>query len=203
MTDVYNMKSVFSCSDFLSDLWQGGPDDAVPLDGLACPSEGGSTQLGRGKSADLLHLLGQTEEANSDMRTLQSLTASSSTKQQSLGIVNLARIEAWNSVYQVRRATCRAAVSLMACICLRMHFIFTPLELLTLRSNMKSAIFSWQVVRHTLGSPLKAVCCMVLCQCLRACCLSHSSHSRPQQAFPNLKDRPPSCSPSPQPQVDR
>ena len=87
MTDAYNLKSVFSCSDLLSDFWQGGPDDAVPLDGLACPSEGGSTQLGRGKSADLLHLLGQPEEADSNMRTLQNLAASSSTKQESSGIV--------------------------------------------------------------------------------------------------------------------
>ena len=80
------MKSVFSCSDFLSDLWQGGPDGGEPLDGLACPaSEGGSTQLGREGSTDLLNLLNQTEEAESNSRTLANLAASSSNKQESSG----------------------------------------------------------------------------------------------------------------------
>lgn len=87
MTDAYNMKSVFSCSDFLSDLWQGGPDAAEPFDPLACPSEGGSTQLGRGRSADLLNLLGQAEQADSQSRIMQRLAASSSNKQESLGTV--------------------------------------------------------------------------------------------------------------------
>lgn len=90
MTEFCNMKSVFSCSDFLSDLWQGDADGAGTLDGLACPSEGGSTQLGRAqtKSTDLLHLLSQTEEADSNSRNLQSLAASSSNKQESSGIAN-------------------------------------------------------------------------------------------------------------------
>lgn len=88
MTDAYTMKSVFSCSDFLSDIWPGGPDAAETLDPLAsCPSEGGSTHLGRGKSADLLNLLGQTEEADSHSRVMQSLAASSSNKESS-GVVN-------------------------------------------------------------------------------------------------------------------
>ena len=87
MTDVYNMKSVFSCSDFLTDLWQGGSDGIEALAGLACPpSEGGSTQLGREGSSDILHLLNQAEEANSSSRTLAHLTASSSNKQESAGM---------------------------------------------------------------------------------------------------------------------
>ena len=85
------MKSVFSCSDFLSDIWQGGPDAVGTLDPLAsCPSEGGSTHLGRGKSTDLLSLLGQTEETDSHSRIMQSLAASSSNKDSS-GIVNFGR----------------------------------------------------------------------------------------------------------------
>ena len=87
MTDAYTMNSVFSCSDFLSDIWPGGSDAAETLDPLAsCPSEGGSS-LGRGKSADLLNLLGQTEEGDSHSRIMQSLAASSSNKDSS-GIVN-------------------------------------------------------------------------------------------------------------------
>ena len=78
------MKNVFSCSDFMSDLWQGGLDGAEPLDPLAnaCSSEGG-TLLGGGRSADLLSLLGQTEEA--DSRLMRCLAASSTNKQESAG----------------------------------------------------------------------------------------------------------------------
>lgn len=80
------MKNVFSCSDFLSDLWQGGPDGTETLGGLPCPaSEGGSTQLGREGSTDLLNLLNQAEEADSTSRTLANLAASSSNKQDSSG----------------------------------------------------------------------------------------------------------------------
>lgn len=88
MTDTYNMKNVFSCSDFLSDLWQGGLDGTEPLDPLvnACSSEGG-TFLGGGRSTDLLSLLGQTEEA--DCRMMRSMAASSTNKQESPGTVKL------------------------------------------------------------------------------------------------------------------
>ena len=86
MTEVYSMKNVFSCSDFLSDLWQAGPDGTETLSGLPCPaSEGGSTQLGREGSTDLLNLLNQAEEADSTCRTLANLAASSSNKQDSSG----------------------------------------------------------------------------------------------------------------------
>lgn len=81
MADVYNMKNVFSCSDFLSDLWQGGSDGNETLGGL--PDEGGSTQLGQEGSTDLLHLLNQAEEADSNSRKLANLTASSSNQQES------------------------------------------------------------------------------------------------------------------------
>lgn len=83
MADVYNMKNVFSCSDFLSDLWQGGSDGNETLGGL--PDEGGSTQLGQEGSTDLLHLLNQAEEADSNSRKLANLTASSSNQQESGG----------------------------------------------------------------------------------------------------------------------
>ncbi len=85
MTDVYNMKNVFSCSDFLSDLWQGGSDGNETLGGLSYPAsdEGGSTQLGQEGSTDILHLLNQAEEADSNSRKLANLTASSSNKQES------------------------------------------------------------------------------------------------------------------------
>ena len=91
MTDVYNMPNVFSCSDFLSDLWQGCPDNAEALDSLACPSEGGSTDLGRVRSADLMNLLGQAAEADSTSRNMQSLAASSSNAKESAGTVEFAR----------------------------------------------------------------------------------------------------------------
>lgn len=85
MADVYNMKKVFSCSDFLSDLWQGGSDGNETLGGLqySAIDEGGSTQLGQEGSTDLFHLLNQAEEADSDSRKLANLTASSSNKQES------------------------------------------------------------------------------------------------------------------------
>ena len=89
MADVYNMKNVFSCSDFLSDLWQGGSDGNETLGGLPYPApdevvdEGGSTQLGQEGSTDLLHLLNQAEEAELKSRKLANLTASSSNKQES------------------------------------------------------------------------------------------------------------------------
>ncbi|KAL3145828.1 hypothetical protein ABBQ38_015201 [Trebouxia sp. C0009 RCD-2024] len=84
MTDTYNMKNVFSCSDFLSDLWQGGLDGTEPLDPLAnaCSSEGG-TLLGGGRSTDLLSLLGQTEDV--DCRMMRSMAASSTNRQDSPG----------------------------------------------------------------------------------------------------------------------
>lgn len=79
------MKNVFSCSDFLSDLWQGGSDGNETLGGLSYPAsdEGGSTQLGQEGSTDILHLLNQAEEADSNSRKLANLTASSSNKQES------------------------------------------------------------------------------------------------------------------------
>ncbi|DBA80522.1 TPA: hypothetical protein ACH3X1_007790 [Trebouxia sp. C0004] len=87
MADVYNMKKVFSCTDFLSDLWQGGPDGDETLGGLPCPAsdEGGSTQLGQEGSTDILHMLNQAEEADLNSRKLANLTASSSNKQESGG----------------------------------------------------------------------------------------------------------------------
>ena len=83
MTDLYNMKTVFSCSDFLSDLWQGSHDDTEALNALA--SEGGSTQLGHGKSSDLLNMLEPTQEADSNSCGMNSLAASSSDKQETSG----------------------------------------------------------------------------------------------------------------------
>jgi len=85
MADVYNMKKVLSCSDFLSDIWQGGSDGNETLGGLqySAIDEGGSTQLGQEGSTDLFHLLNQAEEADSDSRKLANLTASSSNKQES------------------------------------------------------------------------------------------------------------------------
>ncbi len=85
MADVYIMKNVFSCSDFLSDLWQGGSEGNETLGGLpySAIDEGGSTQLGQEGSTDLLHLLNQAEEADSNSRKLANLTASSSNKQES------------------------------------------------------------------------------------------------------------------------
>ena len=81
------MKNVFSCSDFLSDLWQSGTDAAEGLGGLACvASEGGSTQLVRDASTDLLNLLEQAEEADSNSRLLSNLAASSSNRQDVPGI---------------------------------------------------------------------------------------------------------------------
>ena len=84
MADVYNMKKVFSCSDFLSDIWQGGSDGNETLGGLQYSTidEGGSTQLGQEGSTDLFRLLNQAEEADSDCRKLANLTASSSNKQE-------------------------------------------------------------------------------------------------------------------------
>lgn len=86
------MKSVFSCSDFLSDLWQSGTDAAEGLGGLACvASEGGSTQVVRDASTDLLNLLEQAEEADSNSRLLSHLAASSSNRQDVPGNQGLAR----------------------------------------------------------------------------------------------------------------
>ncbi|DBA75553.1 TPA: hypothetical protein ACH3X2_009112 [Trebouxia sp. C0005] len=87
MADVYNMKKGFSCSDFLSDLWQGGSDGNETLGGLpySAIDEGGSTQLGQEGSTDLFHLLNQAEEADTNSRKLANLTASSSNKQESGG----------------------------------------------------------------------------------------------------------------------
>lgn len=108
------MKHIFSCSDFLSDLWQGGLDGAEPLDPLAnaCSSEGG-TLLGGARSTDLLSLLGQTEEA--DSRMMRSLAASSTNKQDSAGTVSFVTHKTLHGMVQAR---CRSECSHMHFICM-------------------------------------------------------------------------------------
>ena len=106
MTDTYTMKSIYSCSDFLSDIWPCGSDAAETLDPLTnCPPEGGSTHLIRGNSADLLNLLAPTEEADSHSRVMQSLAVSSSNKESS-GTVNFGRGHAYASVGSKPCACC-------------------------------------------------------------------------------------------------
>ena len=81
MTEVYNMKQVYSCSDFLNELWQNGPETGDTLVGLPAPSEGGSTQLDREKSTDMLNLLGVSGEAESNANNFEAMASHSSARQ--------------------------------------------------------------------------------------------------------------------------
>ena len=81
MTDAYSLKQAFSCSDFLNELWQNGADSGDSLVGLPAPSEGGSAQLAREKSADMLDLLGGPEETQSNTNAFGAIASSSSNQQ--------------------------------------------------------------------------------------------------------------------------
>ena len=81
MTDAYNLKQVFSCSDFLNELWQNGAASGDSLVGLPAPSEGGSTQLAGEKSADMLDLLGAPEETQSNTNAFGAIASTSSNQQ--------------------------------------------------------------------------------------------------------------------------
>ena len=87
MTEVCNMKQVFSCSDFLNDLWQNNPEAPDTLPGLPSPSEGGSTQLGRERSTDMLNLLGVAEDTDSMSNPFGPFTATSTSQRDPAGIV--------------------------------------------------------------------------------------------------------------------
>ena len=85
--EVHNMKQVFSCSDFLNDLWQNTPEVPDSLPGPAS-EEDGSTRLSQARSTDMLQLLGTPEEGESMPDAFGPINAVSTSQQDSAGGVN-------------------------------------------------------------------------------------------------------------------
>lgn len=83
------MKQVFSCSDFLNDLWQNTPEVPDSLPGPGPPSEeDGSTRLSQARSTDMLQLLGVPEEGESMPDAFGLINAVSTSQQDPAGGVN-------------------------------------------------------------------------------------------------------------------
>ena len=165
MTEVCNMKQVFSCSDFLNDLWQNNPEAPDSLPGL--PSEGGSTQLGREKSTDMFNLLSVAEDTDAISNPFGPFTATSTSQRDPAGnkYRPLASIVLWRldadmqqTAYRstsVDASLLRVSQAFLACQASTVTLVFSLVSCQQTRACCKTALCTSQL--HPLSHELLMV----------------------------------------------